>query len=221
MRTESTATLSRSELVALAADASATADVDLDEDTSDTAALPSRFSELEDHHFPLFLSFNSLLRLIEADLGVRHSSSRGRARTPARGQDRAASSSSNPFAVEEPAGTQAYSCENSTTDSSTSNSTLDLHFVDSTTFVSWWPHVDQRLTKGLEPLLAWSEILGVIKGSAAVAFNSRPYLSEADYLALSDRSAPAFVGRREMIYALFKAYQSMKAEAGMYDPADR
>lgn len=115
----------------------------------------------------------------------------------------------------------AHAPSSSSTSSNALCGTYDFDLVDASTFASFfWPALDQRLTKGLDRSIAWSEILVVIKGSAAVATSSKPYLAEKEYIELSERATPSFVGRRE-VYALFRAYEVMKNEAGMYDPADR
>lgn len=41
--------------------------LDIDEDEDERADLPKRFSDLEDIHFPLFLTMNQLCKLLEAD----------------------------------------------------------------------------------------------------------------------------------------------------------
>ncbi|KAG6879012.1 hypothetical protein C0992_005839, partial [Termitomyces sp. T32_za158] len=96
------------------------------------------------------------------------------------------------------------------------------------TFVSYevfenhyWPHFPQRLTKGLDSALVFSEIMGIIKGSENTIASGHGYLDRKTYEELSERTQPTFATRRNTIYSIFEAYQSQKRQQGDYDAADR
>ena len=53
----------------------------------------------------------------------------------------------------------------------TTNARLWDHYVDAAVFASWFPHFPAAATKGIDPALCWSEILGTICGSEACALS--------------------------------------------------
>ncbi|PCH33049.1 hypothetical protein WOLCODRAFT_159800 [Wolfiporia cocos MD-104 SS10] len=86
---------------------------------------------------------------------------------------------------------------------------------------SYWPHLPQPLTKGLDPAVVFGEFMGVIKGSEDTLHNTSGYLDEKTYISLSYRTQPTFADQRDTIYQLFKAYLKKKKERGEHDVADR
>ena len=98
----------------------------------------------------------------------------------------------------------------------------DLTLVDFKAFkTSFWPRFPHHLTKGLSPDLAFSEIMGVIKGS----FRSCKSLTSLDlsqYENLSFRLTPN-VSRHEdrvKIFHLYQAYEELKRKTGDIDSID-
>ncbi|ORY44271.1 hypothetical protein BCR35DRAFT_336316 [Leucosporidium creatinivorum] len=184
--------------------------LDVDQGQADRRGLPSRWSELEDSHFPLFISYGTLLDLLEADLGIQRDH---RGRGGGRRQQRRLSKLKS-GAIIDPFEEQSAA--------SSSSSEGWMMEVDGETFSAlFWPSFDERLRKGIDSSLAWSEILGVVKGNAEVAATEKGYLDESTYLQLSDRVAPAFASTRSQLYALAKSYFLRLGELGMHDVADR
>ncbi|KAL0573766.1 hypothetical protein V5O48_008193 [Marasmius crinis-equi] len=155
--------------------------VDQDEEEEYRSTLPTRFSELRDEHFPLFVTFDKLCKLLEVDVF---------------GEER----SGNVQDVERSTGVLI---------------TYDV-FLE-----KYWPHFSQDLTKGFDPSLVFSEIMGVIKGSEEACRSDERYLSRSAYEQLSTRMQATFATQRSRVYELFKQYLREKRLNGDYDSADR
>ncbi|TFK38654.1 hypothetical protein BDQ12DRAFT_96280 [Crucibulum laeve] len=159
--------------------------------------LPARFSELEDEHFPLFITFDRLCALLEAD--ALHS-------------------------LERP-GNFAPPTDHSTDDQAMLTSKAPKksgNIVTYDSFVTnYWPHFSQSLTKSLDCSLVFSEIMGVICGSEEAARCPTGFLDLDTYENLSDRTQSTFAGRRGLIYGIFSAYLERKRQRGDFDSADR
>ena len=95
--------------------------VNRDEEEYHRGTLPKRYADLEDHHFPLFVTFDQLSRLLEA-----HVADKGLVSDAVEGAD------------------------NAQTDSNDYMLQRRDSFVSYTVFLtSYWPHLPQHLTKGL------------------------------------------------------------------------
>ncbi|KAG5351771.1 hypothetical protein C0989_004980 [Termitomyces sp. Mn162] len=154
--------------------------VDLDDEDNWRSDLPRKFSELQDSHFPLFLTFDRLCDLIEADFDV---------------SEKGYSHKEN----QEPRTFVSYEL-------------FQNHY---------WPHFPQRLIKGLDPALVFSEVMGIIKGSENTTTSDRGYLDRKTYEELSERTQSTFATQRSTIYSIFEAYQIQKRQQENYDAADR
>ncbi|KAG7086906.1 hypothetical protein E1B28_002824 [Marasmius oreades] len=164
--------------------------VDQDEEEEYRSTLPTRFSELKDEHFPLFVTFDKLCKLLEADVfGSEH-----RARP-----------------VQPPGALPSDAVEQSTGVLITYEVFLERY----------WPHFSQSLTKGLDPSLVFSEIMGVIKGSEEACRSEDRYLSRDAYEHLSIRMQATFATQRSRVYELFEQYLRQKRLNGDFDSADR
>ncbi|KAI5829770.1 hypothetical protein K523DRAFT_416462 [Schizophyllum commune Tattone D] len=86
---------------------------------------------------------------------------------------------------------------------------------------TYWPHFSQKLTKGLDPSLVFSEIMGVIKGSEEASLLPGRCLDRQTYEGLSVRRQSTFANRRGLIYDIFLQYTKEKASRNDYDAADR
>ncbi|KAL1759125.1 hypothetical protein FB107DRAFT_257938 [Schizophyllum commune] len=86
---------------------------------------------------------------------------------------------------------------------------------------AYWPHFSQKLTKGLDPSLVFSEIMGVIKGSEEASLVAGRCLDRQTYEGLSVRRQSTFANRRGLIYDIFLQYTKEKASRNDYDAADR
>ncbi|KAH9065001.1 hypothetical protein EDB87DRAFT_1756197 [Lactarius vividus] len=74
----------------------------------------------------------------------------------------------------------------------------------------YWRHLPQNLTKDIVPSVAFSDIIGIIKGSEKSLESPNHALDKGTYETLTNRN-----------YALFEAYQRLKRERRQRDPADR
>ncbi|KAK4694355.1 hypothetical protein P7C71_g3221, partial [Lecanoromycetidae sp. Uapishka_2] len=88
--------------------------------------------------------------------------------------------------------------------------------------LDYWPSFDRTLTKGFPIALVFTEIMGVIKGSAKSRKTLTP-LSREDYVTLSYRLAPAFVSEseRSRVYQIFESYEATKLLRRGQDDVDR
>ncbi|KAG8960167.1 hypothetical protein FRC05_007045 [Tulasnella sp. 425] len=163
--------------------------LDMDENAEEEGVLPNKFSELTESHFPLFLTYDQLCRLLEADFNLEfHPSPLPR---PKNARTRAKQS-----ALRQPL--------------------ISFEYFESKV----WPHLDQRVVKGLHPALVYSEFMGIIKGSEAALSKTRRYLERKEYEKQSNRSLSADDTDRSKIYTLFEAYQKLRPPTS-YDVADR
>ncbi|KZW00571.1 hypothetical protein EXIGLDRAFT_145235 [Exidia glandulosa HHB12029] len=85
----------------------------------------------------------------------------------------------------------------------------------------YWPRFAERLTKGLDPALVYSEILGVIKGSEESLHFPDRLLDQATYEGFSTRRQGTFASHRKRVYDISVAYERLKRENSHIDAADR
>ncbi|KAH9172885.1 hypothetical protein EDB89DRAFT_1962863 [Lactarius sanguifluus] len=167
--------------------------VDQDEAMNWREDLPQRFSDLQDAHFPMFITFDKLSAMIEADM------------------------SHPPGIVTEDelgAGQQAESSEYMLQ--------RRKSFISFDVFrEEYWAHFPQSLTKGIDASLVFSEFMGVIKGSEMTLDSETHFLDYETYVNLSARTQATFASRRNEIYVLFETYLKMKRDRREYDAADR
>ncbi|KAI0286423.1 hypothetical protein BC826DRAFT_1108859 [Russula brevipes] len=167
--------------------------VDQDEAPNWRDDLPRRFSELQDSHFPMFITFDKLSGMIEADM-------------------------SDPLGTVTDEGL----LESHKALSSEYMLQKRKSFISFDVFrAEYWGHFPQSLTKGLDVSLVFSEFMGVIKGSETTLNSENHFLDYDTYSNLSARTQATFAGKRKEIYALFEAYRKMKRKRQEYDAADR
>ncbi|KAL4065819.1 hypothetical protein V8B97DRAFT_1114496 [Scleroderma yunnanense] len=176
---------------------------------------PRKFSELEDHDFPLFITFDQLARMIAADLQMELSGLNAQKEL------------SELDAQKEPSKLDAQK-EHSELDANDPATYILPKVVDGEdSFVTYnifkgayWPRLPQPMTKKLAPSLVFSEFMGVIKGSER-AFRRDRFLDRQTYVNLPSRAYPVFAHARDELYNLFESYHKLKRECGHYDLADR
>ncbi|KAL5495715.1 hypothetical protein ACEPAI_1179 [Sanghuangporus weigelae] len=173
---------------------------DDDDDWRDN--LPKRFSELQDQHFPLFLTYDKLCKLVEADLGI---------------------SFNRPSVATERRVFRRYGIGNAGMDGDTQDDDeMQGSFVDFERFCNeYWPHFPEDLARRLDPALVFSEFIGIIKGSQESLEAPDGYLNRETYLDLSKRTRSTFANDRDRIYRLFEKYLVLKRQYWDYDIADR
>ncbi|KAM5542262.1 hypothetical protein V8D89_004135 [Ganoderma adspersum] len=154
-------------------------------------ALPKQWSKLEDYHFPLFIAFDKLLDLLEADFADEIRLSFALARHD------------NEEASVEPEDRET-------------GLVSGRRFVK-----AYWDHLPKNLTKGLDPASVFAEIMGVIQGSEETIDMPRGYLTRERYLGLSSRTQPTFASTRGQIYDIFEKYLLLKRRRREHDNAER
>ncbi|KAG8220598.1 hypothetical protein J3R82DRAFT_2824 [Butyriboletus roseoflavus] len=163
--------------------------IESDTDGEARVDIPLKYSELEEDHFPLFVTFDKLARMIAADV----------------------LSGADPE-------------EQSVVKFFTDTDEIEVQdsFVTYNVFArTYWPHFPQSLTKGLEPWLVFSELMGIIKGCEKSLSSPNGFLDEEAYCGLPARSNPTFANQRQTLYAIFEVYCKLKKERHHHDVADR
>ncbi|KAG8875574.1 hypothetical protein FRB98_007728 [Tulasnella sp. 332] len=193
--------------------------LDLDDEAGDDERLPSRWSELQDHHFPLFLTIDKLYRLLEGDCELayyRNALTQGQRNTY--GQHTLKSVSNTALDIhsreaDEPAipGINIAALKSPKTGVLTFEGFL----------LNIWPHFDARLVKGLDPALVFSEFMGVIKGSEESLATPNGYITRSAYENMSVRTHSTFARSRPTIYSLFEAYLKQMRIISCYDAPGR
>ncbi|KAI0656844.1 hypothetical protein C8Q70DRAFT_1158814, partial [Cubamyces menziesii] len=177
--------------------------VDRDEEIYWRGDIPRRYGELKEEHFPMFLTYDHVCRMLEAEF--HHAED-------AKHRDAAVSRVMRDV-LELP----------QDTDGTVSNDYMQQRrasFVSFGTFLEeYWSHFSG--TKGLDPTLVFGEFMGVIKGSEEALAHPEGYLDMESYCKLSHRTQATFASQRENIYRLFQAYLKKKKERRDYDAADR
>lgn len=85
-----------------------------------------------------------------------------------------------------------------------------------------WPKLVGKFKtlKRMQPLLVWTEIMSIIKGSYEAIESKEGILSEAEYLMVGRKKAPIFNECRPLLYKVFKKYESFKQNNGYFDQID-
>ncbi|KAG8744274.1 hypothetical protein FRC10_010437 [Ceratobasidium sp. 414] len=196
---------------------------DLDDEDAGAFGLPAKYSLLEDKHFPLFLTYDQLCSLLEADYGLQfRRSTRTKAHIAAEQR----------FAIQEVADVkidldreeeveQTSGGDVSPVDTREDIERARRAAVTFEIFVAaYWPHFDYRLAKGLDPALVYSEFLGVIEGSEPALESTTGALGREAYTSLSHRKS-SFASQRDRVYDLYEIYRKRKQTYGGYDAAER
>ncbi|CAE6459263.1 unnamed protein product, partial [Rhizoctonia solani] len=198
---------------------------DLDDEDASAFGLPPKYSMLEDRHFPLFLTFDQLCSLLEADFGLQFKRlTRTKAHVAA--EKRFALSEVADVKIDldqDDEAVQEYVEKPSSPVVETTERALAAKQAAVTfeVFVAaYWPHFDYQLVKGLDPALVYSEFLGIIEGSEAALLSESGTLSRDEYTSLSHKKS-SFASQRGRVYDLYEAYRKRKRQLGGYDAAER
>ncbi|KAG9081288.1 hypothetical protein FRC07_014561, partial [Ceratobasidium sp. 392] len=175
-------------------------------------------------HFPLFVTYDQLCSLLEADFGLQF---RRSARTKAH------IAAEQRFAIQKVDDVKIDLDQEDEVEQASGGG--DVSPVDTreeverarraaVTFeifvAAYWPHFDYRLTKGLDPALVYSEFLGIIEGSEQALESKTGALTRDAYTGLSHRKS-SFASQRDRVYDLYEIYRKRKQEYGGYDAAER
>ncbi|KLO20395.1 hypothetical protein SCHPADRAFT_897689 [Schizopora paradoxa] len=189
--------------------------------------LPKCFSDLEDRHFPLFLTFDKLCKMLEADLELSFARELyTKEHKRAQKRFKISNVSVDDDLADEGGNEEGAGISSDTALSPTTVAAKDIEITSSLVTYEifqrdYWPHLPQILTKTLDPALVFSEIMGVIKGSEQSLSTEKGFLSRAEYVELSHRTQSTFATSRVEVYDLFEAYQKRKYLQRDYDAADR
>ncbi|KAG9123995.1 hypothetical protein FRC07_013265, partial [Ceratobasidium sp. 392] len=90
-------------------------------------------------------------------------------------------------------------------------------------YEKYWHRFKRQLTSAVDPTLAYSEIVGVIKGSSDALQSADGYLSLEQYTEKLPRRVLSQLPTqtRNVIYAIFEQYQRLKSQQYEWDHADR
>ncbi|KAG8982213.1 hypothetical protein FRB93_008309 [Tulasnella sp. JGI-2019a] len=168
-----------------------------DNEADEDERLPTKWSELQDSHFPLFLTFNQLCRLLEGDC---FPASKNERRTRRSKQDSGLNEANHIAAQHTPRGGLL-----------TFEQFLD-HF---------WPHFHSGLTQRLDPALVFGEFMGVIRGCEEALATPNGYIDRETYEGMSTRTQMTFARFRPRIYSLFELYMKQKRLLRYYDAPER
>ncbi|KAG8815978.1 hypothetical protein FRC17_000507, partial [Serendipita sp. 399] len=188
--------------------------VQLDEEYEGAGTLPEKFSELEDKHFPLFLTFDKLCRLLEADLNSDWNADR----------ERHDLRSVRRFRLGDVPDVEIdlFNADEFVHHAPKSQvSSGKILFEDFSS--KYWAHFSQPARKGLDASLVWSEFQGVLRGSEHSLECQNGAISREVYESnlISFRKQATFATHRSRLYDLFESYMKRKAERREYDAADR
>jgi superfamily I DNA/RNA helicase len=169
---------------------------DVIDDQEEFAEIPDNFSNLPHEHYPLTITYRKFLMMLD-----------GTCRT----------SFFDVFYAE-----MNNSTERGQSKSRALQTFIELKEVTYEKFAaSYWPHFNADLTKNLDASIVFTEIISHIKGRYQA---SRPYTSKLgrhDYVMLSDKRFSSLNSeKRDMIYSIFIAYESMKLTAREFDLSD-
>ncbi|CAE6461524.1 unnamed protein product [Rhizoctonia solani] len=198
---------------------------DLDDEDASAFGLPRKYSMLEDRHFPLFVTFDQLCSLLEADFGLQ-SKRLTRTKAHATAEKRFALSEVADVKIDLDQDDEVPQGDDGMPSSPVAETTERMlaakqAAVTFEVFVAgYWRHFDYQLIKGLDPALVYSEFLGIIEGSEAALSSKSGALSRDEYSSLSHKKS-SFASQRGRVYDLYEAYRKRKRQLGGYDAAER
>ncbi|KAH9855777.1 hypothetical protein C2E23DRAFT_901145 [Lenzites betulinus] len=173
--------------------------IDSDEELYWRSDLPQRYGALTDEHFPMFITYDHLCRLLENEFDATLAAGD----TPTRRQrllrDAFRHGDRKLSVVHDVDGILQYGAFRA----------------------MYWSHFPQDLRKGLNPNIVFSEFLGVIQGSLNALHSDKGYLDREAYCNITCRSLIMDPDQRNAIYTLFLLYRTKKGQRWERDAADR
>ncbi|KAJ0765114.1 putative TPR and ankyrin repeat-containing protein [Helianthus annuus] len=165
--------------------------------TSEFNDIPNTFVEISVKNYPLVITFQKFLIMLDGTLG---------------------SSYFERF-LEAREGSQ---CNHISTTSVALQTFIRLKEVTYDRFCSlYWPHFNSIHKKKLDPSRVFTEIISHIKGGLQAGEGSDGKLSFEGYSSLAEsRVSTLTKQKRENVYSLFQAYENMKTERGEFDLGD-
>ncbi|CAE6450568.1 unnamed protein product [Rhizoctonia solani] len=204
---------------------SAPALVEFDSEVDLRNDLPARYSLLEEDHFPLFLSFETLCSLVEADM-LRYEKFKLLWK-----QQYDISVAAEALELEREGRLVLAPTKDPLRDLLLHHQDRRLmRLIEEKKYICYsdfkeryWPQFKKTHQPEITPALVYSEILGVIKGSTESIICPKRYLSKSQYLSGLVRrvSAQLDLETREQIYAIFEQYRKLSGASFELDTADR
>nr|KAJ0190303.1 hypothetical protein LSAT_V11C800402640 [Lactuca sativa] len=187
-----------SHLTSISSDGNSSGEINLDDvDVAVDSNVPETFVEVPEKSYPLVMTFEKFLMMLDSTLGNSFFERFPEAREGSHGNH----ISSRSIALQ--------------TFIRSRNVTFDkFHLL-------YWPHFNSNLKKKLDASRVFTEIISHIKGGLHAGASCNGKLSYEDYSLLSEvRASTLTKQKREDIYTLFQAYEKMKTERGEFDWGD-
>ena len=198
--------------------------------TYETVLLPNSLDEIEDHHYPLFLTARQFYILLDNSLEgdkffLRE---KGRMKYTVESTDYDHEDFGTLLDLEESEDEEEEHLSVHTHSLQQRPSRKHSHrWVEVTSLYfekTIWPKISHKSgAKGLDPILVWTEIQTFIKGSEE-ALRKKSHLSLEEYQAVGHTKAPMFVEQRDTIFKAFEKYQefcqSKKHTTFLFDECD-
>ncbi|KAG1719550.1 hypothetical protein EDB19DRAFT_1860748 [Suillus lakei] len=170
--------------------------IDLDDAPESQMNVPTRYSQLEDKHFPLFVTFDRLAKMIAADI----------------------------FKMDDPQ--TRHSAElffNASNDVEAHDSFVTYDVFEQQYWPHFPQGLTKNLSNAAsfpsDDFL--NHLTGIIKGSEQALGFPDGFLDRPSYLCLSCRSNPIFANQRDTLYDIFEIYRKFKKQKRHFDVADR
>jgi hypothetical protein len=175
---------------------SSSIDMDDFDDASHFKDIPDSFVDVPAKSYPLVITFNKFLIMLDATVGNSYFERFHEARKLSNGRISGSSVALQSF--------------------------IRLKEVNYEKFsTSYWPRFNTQQTKMLDSSRVFTEIISHIKGGSQAVEAGDGKLSREDYVLLSEvRVSRLSKQKREIIYDIFQNYEKMKNEKGEFDFAD-
>ncbi|KAG2034294.1 hypothetical protein BDR03DRAFT_1093813 [Suillus americanus] len=170
----------------------------IDPDDAPEMNIPARYSQLEDKHFPLFVTFDQLAKMIAADI----------------------------FNMDDPEMRRSAELFFNTNDIEAHDSFVTYDVFERQYWPHFPQGLTKNLSNNAsflsdDALTHPTQIHGIIKGSEQALDFPNGFLDRPSYLRLPCRSNPVFANQRDALYDIFEIYRKFKKQKRHFDVADR
>ncbi|XP_062607408.1 TPR and ankyrin repeat-containing protein 1-like [Saccostrea cucullata] len=191
-------------------------------------ALPSRFQDLQNVHFPIFTTSRKLLLMIDASLPnpFFRRDEQGNVKADIPGWTNENESLEFLASIDDDSDIELDEIMNEEQNVDAENIEEVNRMSDVRREVTYeifvnlvWP----KINKGMDhyhPSLIWMEIISFIKGSFEALSAKQGHLSKSDYFEQGKKKAPNFTGERETVYEIFLRYRHYLKQHFMFDETD-
>ncbi|KIK41852.1 hypothetical protein CY34DRAFT_84670 [Suillus luteus UH-Slu-Lm8-n1] len=155
--------------------------------------VPAKYSQLGDNHFPLFVTFDQLAKMIAADI----------------------------FNMDDPETRRSAALFFDTNDPEALDSFVTYDVFEKQ-YWPHFPQASLWASLNLYPTKQFlNRLTGIIKGSEQALGFPGGFLDRSSYLCLPCRSNPIFANQRDILYDIFEIYRKFKKQKRHFDVADR